>query len=137
MIVINKFKALKLLLYKIIYILTTRQKKLLVVVIVMMFINGLLQTAGISVIVPSVTAMTDQDTLMQSEWIISLCNILKIESFQTVFMYLCLGTAILYLAKNIFGIFQNWTSAKYSNMVNRELSTMVLSAYMNRNYDFF
>jgi ABC-type multidrug transport system fused ATPase/permease subunit len=134
---LNKIKSGIGLLSKLLYILTSRQKKLLVLVLLMMVTNGIFQTFGIAVIVPLVTAMTNQNQLMHSRWAEFAENVFGINSFTGMFVFICIGTALLYIFKNVFGVIQNWISARYSNKVNRELSTMVLSVYMNRDYDFF
>lgn len=47
-----------------------------------------------------------------------------------------LGVAGIYLVKTLYFIFYSWVSAKYSYMVQRELSVRVLSAYMRQGYMF-
>lgn len=134
---IERFKATKELLRKIFYILTSQQKRLLIPVTAMMLVNGLLQTLGISAIVPLATAMTNPEKMMSNDLVQRICLLFSIDTFPGLFTLLCLFIAFLYLFKNLFGILQNWISLKYSNKVNRELSAMILTAYLYRDYDFF
>lgn len=137
MALLNSIIAIKKLINKLFFLLTKKQKKMLPLVVILMVFNSLLQTLGISAVVPLVIAMTNKDDLMRNPIIICICSVLGITSFNGVLIMICVAIAMLYLLKNAIGVFQNYVSVRYSNKVNRELSTMVLETYMNRDYDFF
>ncbi|MGI0528404.1 ABC transporter ATP-binding protein [Treponema socranskii] len=122
---------------KIWFVLNKRQRLVFVFITLSSFVNAILQTLGISIIVPLVSAMTDSEAMMSKEWVRYFCNIFKINNSAVFFVLICMSTVFLYLFKNIFGIFQLWINAKFSNSVQRELAVLLLKGYMNRDYEFF
>lgn len=123
--------------HKITYIMTKRQKTIFFFVVLSSLINALLQTLGVSIIVPLVTAMTDSSTLMDNKYISFIYEKMNLDSSAQLFVVLGVATIFLYIFKNVFCIFQLWLNAKFSNKVLRELSISLLKGYMNRDYDFF
>lgn len=134
---LQKYKNFRFLIKKLHFVLNKRQRFILVLVTISSFINAILQTLGISVIVPLVTIMTDSEALMNKEWVQSICQIFKITNSKSFFLLICIVTVLLYLFKNIFGVFQLWLNAKFSNSVQRELSVSLLKGYVKREYEFF
>ena len=135
--IFSKIKSLKALVSRLYDILTKRQKLLGVVLLLMTFFNAILQTLGVSIIVPLVTAMTNADSLMKSESISFVCRLLNIHSASVFFIFICIVTIFLYLFKDAFCVFQLWVGARYSNKIQRELSSTILENYMKKSYDFF
>lgn len=119
------------------YVLNSRQKYIGLIVVIMTIINAILQTLGVSIIVPVVSMMTSPNETMSMAFVQKICNVFHISNASAFFVFLCLGVIVLYLIKNAFCLFQLWVSTKYSCLVQRELSASVLKAYMGRTYDFF
>lgn len=122
---------------KIYNILDKRQKALGLMVLVMTLVNAVLQTAGVSIIVPIVSAMTAPDELMKKKWAQTVCAIFSLHDEKELFVFLCIVTIFLYIFKNAFCIFHNWVRTKYSNKLQKDISADILEGYMDRDYDFF
>lgn len=133
----RRIASIKDVLAKLNVILTRRQKVLGGMVVVMTVINAVLQTIGVSIVVPLVSMMITPQEMMHQKYVIWICNTFRLHETKQFFIFLCIAVIILYLLKDVFCVFQLWVSARYSFKVQRELSTSVLENYMKRSYDFF
>lgn len=121
---------------KIMYILSRGQKRWGIIVLILTFFGALLETVGVSIIVPLVQVLLNPEALLGNQYVIKCMEILKIEKQQITTMIV--GSVILlYILKNIYLIFLSWVRSKYSCKIQRELSVLMLDSYMQRNYEFF
>ncbi len=133
----SKLLSIKNFISNMLFILTPRQKKWGVITFVISFFGSFLQVLGVSIIVPIISIMTDSTAIMSNNYTRVIYETLNMKSPKQFLVVLCIGTAVLYLVKNMYGIFQTWLNAKYSNMVSRELAIKIMKDYMYRPYDFF
>lgn len=133
----GKIELIKKVISRLRFILDRRQKKLGILVLLCSFINAILQTLGVSAIVPVILMMTDQEAAMEKPSIAFIAKLLHADSFGQIFVVLCIGIALLYIFKNVFCLFQSWLNIKYSNKIQKDLSLKMLGSYLSRNYSFF
>lgn len=119
------------------YILTPSQKRYGVLVFLMSVVSAVLETFGVTIIVPLLQAFLDPEALMQSEYIKPLVNLLGLQSYREVIFVICIGVIFIYIFKSVFGVFFVWVSNKYACKVHRELSIQIMNAYMKQGYSFF
>ena len=133
----KKIASIKDIINKLKFILNRRQKTLGIVVALMTVINALLQTLGVSIIVPLAGAMMTPESYMETKFAKKVCGLFGLIDTSHFFVFICAVAIIIYILKSVFSVFQLWISAKYSFMVQRELSTYTLKTYMMRPYNFF
>ena len=133
----RRFASVKEVFKKLNFILNRRQKILGSIVAIMTVLNAALQTLGVSIIVPFMSAMIDPEKFMSQKYIAVIAKGLHIHEATQLFVILCVIIIVLYLLKDVFCVFQLWVGTKYSYKVQRELATSVLETYMSRSYDFF
>lgn len=119
------------------FILTPEQKRYGVLVFVMSIIYAALEMAGVSVILPLLDAFLDPGKLMEKSYIQVPAALLGLQSEREVIFVVCIGVILIYLIKNAYSLFYVWVSNKYSCKVHRELSLIILDAYMKQGYTFF
>lgn len=130
-------KSTREVLRKLNYILTKRQRWQAVLVLCMTMLAAVLETVGVSIIMPLVEAMISPRELMENPLIAPVADRLSLDTPVKLLNFLCICTIILYLVKNIYMCLFTYVRAKYSNKIGRELATRILKAYTRRKYTFF
>lgn len=122
---------------KLMYVLNRQQKKLGVLVFILSFIGAILETLGVSLIIPLLNALLSPKDLADNKWFGHFFEIVHIENDTDII--LCMGAAIIlvYILKNLFFIALSWIRAKYACKVQRELSIKMMKTYMGKGYPFF
>lgn len=119
------------------FILTKSQKKYGCVILLMTLLGALVETLGVSVIIPFVQAMMDADQLMQNKYMMIIMQILGIHTASQVLMTLGIGIALIYILKNAYLTLLSYCRIKFATKVQRELSVTMMKSYMDRGYLFF
>lgn len=119
------------------FILTSSQKRWAVVILLMTLIGALVETLGVSIIIPFVEAMINLDRLMDNKYIIFLVHLFGIQNDTQLILMLGCGIAIIYIVKNIYLTALSYCRVRYSTKVQRELSITMMKSYMKRGYLFF
>ena len=133
----NELRKAKDVIRKLLYILSKKQKRYAVLVLVMSLLAALLETLGVAVIMPVLDMMLDIQGVRGRWYMSPFVKILHLDTELKVIWFVCLGVIGIYLIKTLYFVLYSWVSAKYSYMVQRELSVRVLEAYMKQGYLFF
>lgn len=119
------------------YVMESRYRKLAVGVFCLMFIGAVLETLGISAILPFVQAMMDPQTLMDKAYIQSLMRLFGISTVEGVTILVGVIIIIIYLVKNIFLLISVYCQVRFRTGICKYLKHQMMEAYMNRPYSFF
>lgn len=134
---LNDIKSSAEILGKLNHILSIKQKRQTVLVFFMTMIAAVLETVGVSIIMPLVQAMISPDKLLENIYIAGVADTFSLDTPVKLINFLCICTIILYIAKNLYMCFFTYVRARYSNGIGRELATRILMAYTHRKYTFF
>ena len=122
---------------KISYMLDKSQKRWAIVVLVCIFVGAMVETLGVSVIVPLVQAMLSPEVirtaLETSALHVSTENITNHE----LIILLSIGVVIIYIIKNIYLIFLSYIRSWYSCKIQKETAVKMMNSYMKRGYPYF
>lgn len=119
------------------FILTKRQKQLGVFILIMTLAGAVMETLGVSVIVPFVQAMVTPQELMDNRYLQPFIEWLQIRSPGQLVLLLGVGIAVVYVVKNLYLVLLSYCRIRYSTKVQRELSVLMMKSYMRRGYLFF
>lgn len=119
------------------FILTKHQKHLGFVILCMTLVGALVETLGVSVIIPFVQAMVEPDELMQNQYLTGVIRLFHIESSSGLILMLGIGIAFVYIVKNLYLTLLSSCRIRYSTRIQRELSVLMMESYMKRGYLFF
>lgn len=119
------------------YILDKKQKKLSVLVLIMTVIGAVLETLGVSIIIPLVSAFLSPDQLMENQYIAPVVEILHITTSGQLLVLISSAVILVYILKNLYMVFLSYVRVKFSVKVKRELSIKMMHSYMEREYTFF
>lgn len=122
---------------KMLYILTPRQKRLSILVFVMILIGAVLETLGVSIIIPLVQAMVSTEELMKNEMIAELAQKMGITTGNQLIILISGGVIIIYILKNVYLVCLSVVRVNYASHIRCELSMRIMKAYMKRNYAYF
>lgn len=122
---------------KLFQILNRNQKILGIIVLVCSFFAAVLETLGVSVIVPLVNALLQPEQLFEKSYIKGITDFLGINTNEGLIVLIIFAVVLVYILKNLFFIFFAWIKNKYSCKIQRECSVYMMQSYMNRGYSFF
>lgn len=134
---LNDLKSTGEILKKLNHILSGRQKRQTALVFFMTMIAAVLETLGVSIIMPLVQAMISPEKLLENAYVAAVADRLSLDTPVKMINCLCICTIVLYFAKNVYMCLFTYVRAKYSNKIGRELATRILTAYTHRKYTFF
>lgn len=133
----KSIKSIKDILNKVMYILNKEQKIYGLILIFLSFIGALLETLGVSAIVPLINALMTPEKILENEFVGNVFNQLHITEGSQIIMVIGGGVIILYILKNVFFVLLSWIRAKYASKIQRELSIRMMKTYMDKGYSFF
>lgn len=119
------------------FILTKQQKHLGFVILCMTLVGAIVETLGVSIIIPFVRAMVEPEQLMQNQYLTGMMRLFHIESPSSLILLLGVGIALVYIIKNLYLTLLSYCRIKYSTRIQRELSVLMMESYMKRGYLFF
>ena len=100
---------------KLFNILSKRQKRSVTGLGVMILIGAILETVGVSMIVPLAQAMLDAETLAGNEYVIMIQDILGLESMDQFVIMLLFAVVAVFVIKNTYLLLMNYVQARFVN----------------------
>lgn len=107
-----------------------RQKFNLILITIAIFLSGVLEVFGISLIIPILSQLIYPDNEI-SNLILSYFDFIKSEQFFLIFFLLII---LIFLAKNLFLIFANWQIGKFSAEISYFTTNIIIQNYLSLNY---
>lgn len=122
-------------LQKVSYLFDKKQKRQLAGLAVLILIGGLLETVGVSMLLPVVEAIMDPEAIMHNKWVASLTEALHIETSRQLII-LMLGSLIaIYVIKNVYLLFQVYVQNTFVTRNRNRMISRVMREFLNRPYE--
>lgn len=118
-------------------LLNRRQKKRVIILFFMMLIGAGFEVIGVSMMLPLVTAVTNADIITENQFCAWICGLFGITN-HVDFVILCIIIlVIIFIVKAAYLTFEY--SIQYRFVYNNRFMTQtrLLSAYLNRPYEYF
>ncbi len=126
-------------LHKLSFVLNRRQKRQCIGIAVMILISGILETVGVSMIVPIVTAITSPDTLEASlDRIPFLRALTERAGLDTTFrltIAMLVALMLVYVIKNTFLLFVTRQQNRFITNARNDMISRVMRDFLNRPYE--
>ncbi len=126
-------------LHKLSFVLNRRQKRQCIGIAVMILISGILETVGVSMIVPIVTAITSPDTLEASlDRIPFLRALTEQAGLDTTFrltIAMLVALMLVYVIKNTFLLFVTRQQNRFITNARNDMISRVMRDFLNRPYE--
>ncbi len=122
---------------KLFNILSKRQKRMIGILGVMILIGAVLETLGVSMIVPLAQAILDVDALTENAIVMKVYHALNLQSMDQFIILLLFAVVAVFVVKNAYLLFMNYVQAKFVN--NNQFLTVsyMMDEYLNRSYEFY
>lgn len=115
-----------------------RQQKFKIVGIMMMILlGGLLETLGVSLILPLVEAILDEEAFAQKTYVVYVSNLFGISNTRTMIYLLLVGLIAMFIIKNAYLVFSTYVQSKFVNNNRCRCTTNLLAQYLNRPYEYY
>ena len=122
---------------KLFSILSKRQKRSVAGLGVMILIGAVLETTGVSMIVPLAQAMLDAEALASNQYVIMVQDMLGIQSMEQFVIVLLLSVVAIFVIKNAYLLFMNYVQARFVNKNQFLTVSYMMDEYLNRPYEFY
>lgn len=119
------------------YILNSRQKKRLLIMFLSILIGALLETLGVSSVLPFIQAISSPDKFIQNEYVKMFMRMFSIKDDKTVVIAFGIVVILAFLFKNIGLAVSSYLLVKFKAILVKELRYQMMHCYMNRPYSFF
>ncbi len=117
-------------------ILDKSDKRKSYVVLADILLCAILETVGVSLIVPFINAIASPEKVYDYPIIGQIIKSLGIAGTQLV-LFMSLAVVVFYILKNIFLMYSAYFQNSYRFKLQKKLSVKMLRAYMNKPYQFF
>lgn len=122
---------------KLTFFLNSKQKLGVIFLTVLILIGALLETLGVSAIIPIVQMMMSPQSAQNNKYILKLADVLAVDSVEQTFMALLATMIFIYVIKNIYLLFLSYVQAKFVNANQAKTQGELLEWYLNRPYEYF
>ena len=123
------------LLYKIAYLFDKKQMLQLAGLAVLILIGGILETLGVSMMLPLVQAIMSPDEIMNNELVASIVAFLHIDSSRNLILWLLGATIFLFIFKNVYLLFQTYVQNTFVTRNRNRMISRVMREFLNRPYE--
>lgn len=117
------------------YILSYKQKIALVVLTILLFVGGIFDLLGVSLIIPVVKSVTNPGSI-DNAWIIAIKKQLSIKTDESFVILLLVLMIFIYVIKNLYIILMYYVMYKVIWKFKSDLSMRLLNCYMYQDYTF-
>ncbi|MCI2048579.1 MAG: ABC transporter ATP-binding protein/permease [Lachnospiraceae bacterium] len=123
---------------KINLILDRKQKGRMVFLLFLMLIGALLETLGISLIVPIMTTIVDPKSISQNKYHMGdIYNALRMQSTQQFAITMMISIVVVFVVKNVFLYFENVALLRFIYTNQFETSNRMMINFMMRPYEYY
>lgn len=122
---------------KLSYLFSRRQKIQISLLGVMIFIGGILETLGVSALLPIVAVILDIDSVLDNTYAQMAMRFFHIEEANQLIILLLLAMMAIYIIKNAYALLQINIQNRFIAGNRNRLISRVLREFLNRPYEFY
>lgn len=122
-------------LQKISYMFDRRQKRQMAGLAVLILIGGVLETLGVSMMLPVVQVIMDPDSFMGNKYVSQMVEILHIESGRQLILFMLAALIVLFVVKNAYLLFQTYVQNTFVTRNRNRMISRVMREFLNRPYE--
>ncbi len=123
------------LLQKIAYLFDKKQMVQLAGLAVMILIGGILETLGVSMMLPLVQAIMSPDKIMENELVGGIAGFLHVGSSRELILWILGTTIFLFVFKNAYLLFQTYVQNTFVTRNRNRMISRVMREFLNRPYE--
>lgn len=123
------------LIHKVGYLFDGKQKRQLVGLGALILIGGLLETLGVSMILPVVEVIMDPQSVMDNALVAKLVEVLHIETDRQLIMIMLGALIALFVIKNAYFVFQIYVQNTFVTRNRNRMISRVMREFLGRPYE--
>lgn len=124
-------------LQKVGYLFDRKQKRQLAGLAVLILIGGILETLGVSLLLPVVEVLMNPEDILDNHFVAIVVDLLNIQT-STQLIIMMLGTLIvLYIVKNAYLLFQTYVQNTFVTRNRNRMISRVMREFLNRPYEVY
>lgn len=118
-------------------IFSKRQMRRIFELVLLMVIGGCLETISVTMIVPFMKLVSNQEEAAQKWYIVYLYKLFDLNDYSSILAFLAILIAVSYLLKNVYVVLENYIQYRfvYGNMVDTQ--RRLLETIMKKPYEYF
>ena len=118
-------------------ILDKGQKIRIAGLMVMILIGGLLETAGVSLVLPLISAILDEESFAANKYVIWIMDMFDIDSIKHMIYILLISLALMFVIKNAYLVMLTYMQSRFVNKNRSRHTTNLLSQFLHRPYEYY
>ena len=118
-------------------VLSRKQKRQVVVLLFLILIGAILETLGVSMILPIVTAVVEPDIFTENELVTEVSDILGLESLEEFVIAMIIVLILIFVLKNAYLLFMYYVQHTFICNSQFLISRDLLRIYFNKPYEFY
>ncbi len=122
---------------KLMILLDRQQKKKMVLLVFMMLIGAVLETLGVSLIIPVMNVVLEEDAIERHEYLQLICRIFHIDDSSHLTILVMIGLVLVFVIKNVFLFFQQKIQLKFVYTNQFATSRRMMINFMKRPYEYY
>ena len=129
---------MKKIIKKLMVLLDGRQKRIMVLLVFLMLIGAVLETLGVSLVIPVMNVVMDEHAVENNEYLQVICDILRIEYNDTrkLMIFTMLALIGVFVVKNIFLFIQQKAQLRFVYTNQFATSRRMMINFMERPYEY-
>lgn len=122
---------------KVLSLLDNNQKTKLFIIMIMMFIGAVLDSLGVSLILPLVDSIMDNEGWNTTWYSKFLCSFLGIRNQTSYIKVLLVLLIFIFIAKNVYLLFEYYVQYSYTARIRHRIQKQLMKQYMHKPYVFY
>lgn len=120
-------------------LLDARQKRIMVLQLLFMLIGAVLETAGISMVVPVMQVVLEENAVEKHRYLQVLCEIFHLDQSNTmgIMVFVMVALILMFVLKNVFLFFQQKSQLKFVYTNQFATSRRMMINFMQRPYEYY
>lgn len=130
---------MKKIIKKLLVLLDKRQKRIMVLLVLLMLIGAVLETLGVSLVLPVMNVVMDEHAVENKRYLQIICDVLHIgyEDTKSLMIVTMLALIGVFVVKNIFLFFQQKAQLKFVYTNQFATSRRMMINFMERPYEYY
>ncbi|MDE6386303.1 MAG: ABC transporter ATP-binding protein/permease [Lachnospiraceae bacterium] len=122
---------------KLMVLLDRQQKNKMVLLVFLMLIGAILETLGVSMIVPVMNVVLEEDAIGKHKYLQVICGIFHLDNSNQLTILVMVGLVLVFVVKNIFLFFQQKVQLKFVYTNQFATSRRMMINFMQRPYEYY
>lgn len=130
---------MKKILKKLMILMDAKQKRKMAFIVVLMLVGAFLETLGVSMILPVMNVVMEENAVEKHVYLQWICDIFSIpyDNTKTLMIVVMVGLVVVFILKNLFLFFQQKVQLKFVYSNQFATSRRMMINFMQRPYEYY